>query len=65
LKKGDLDQALRDLNQAIILRPSNAKAYLLRSEIYAKRGASGDKARSEADYAEAIRRDPSLAKDKK
>jgi serine/threonine protein kinase/tetratricopeptide (TPR) repeat protein len=57
-----LDRALADLNRAIMLRPSNAKAYLIRSEIHSN---LGDKAKSDADRAEAIRRDPSLAKDKK
>jgi serine/threonine-protein kinase len=57
-----LDKALEDLNRAILLRPSNAKAYLIRSEIYA---ALGDKAKSEADHTEAVRRDPSLGKEKK
>jgi tetratricopeptide (TPR) repeat protein len=56
------DKALDDLNRAILLRPSNAKAYLIRSEIYASKG---DKANSDVDHAEAIRRDPSLAKEKK
>jgi serine/threonine protein kinase/Tfp pilus assembly protein PilF len=57
-----LDRALEDLDRAIVLLPNNPKAYLIRSEIYAK---LGDKIKSEADYAEAIRLDPKLAKDKK
>jgi tetratricopeptide (TPR) repeat protein len=57
-----LDRALEDLNRAILIRPNNPKAYLIRSEIYDK---LGDKAKSDADRAEAIRRDPTLAKEKK
>jgi tetratricopeptide (TPR) repeat protein len=57
-----LNRATEDLNRAILLQPNNAKSYLIRSEIYSN---LGDKAKSEADRAEAIRRDPSLAKDKK
>jgi serine/threonine protein kinase/tetratricopeptide (TPR) repeat protein len=57
-----LNNALADLNQAISLRPNYAPSYLVRSEIYALLGENG---KSRADHAEAIRRDPSLAKEKK
>jgi serine/threonine-protein kinase len=61
LKKDDLDGALADLNRAIDQAPYNARPYLLRSEVYAKKG---DKERAEKDYAEAVRRDPRLKKKK-
>jgi Flp pilus assembly protein TadD len=55
----EYDRALADVNKAIMLSPSPGWLYALRGAIYANKG---DKIKSDADYAEANRRDPSLGK---
>ena len=58
-RKGDLDRALADYDEAIRLDPKLALAYYNRGNAYAK---MGDPDRALADYNEAIRLDPKLRK---
>ncbi len=55
--KGNVDSALANFNQAILLDPKNAEAFDLRGSLYAGKG---DYARAIADYDEALRLDPKL-----
>jgi tetratricopeptide (TPR) repeat protein len=57
-KRDSRDKAIEDLTRAIEMDPGHAPAYFLRSVAYF---AAGDQKRSDADYKEAVRLDPSLA----
>ena len=56
--KGDLDRAIRDLDQAIQFNPSFALAYNNRGSVYARKG---DSERAISDFNQAIYLDPKLA----
>ncbi len=58
-KQGDLDKALRMYDKALDLDPTNARAYVNRSDIYLQDRSTYDQAIAEA--SKAIELDPSLA----
>lgn len=54
-KRGDIDLAIQDFNEAIRLHPGSTEAHLARSRLYEARG---DHDRAIADCSDAIRLDP-------